>query len=65
VAEVLPLLYLHGLSSDDFGPALEPLLGCGTGLSEVNCPILDKSGRSAVTTRLPSAAAANAVRRLL
>jgi len=24
VAEVLPLLYLHGLSSSDFGPALEP-----------------------------------------
>jgi hypothetical protein len=27
VAEVLPLLYLHGLSSSDFGPALEHFLG--------------------------------------
>src|SRR4051794_41265461 len=27
VAEVLPLLYLHGLSSSDFAPALEQFLG--------------------------------------
>jgi len=27
VTEVLPLLYLHGLSTGDFGPALEDLLG--------------------------------------
>ena len=33
VAEVLPLLYLHGLSSVDFGPAWEQFLGSGTGLS--------------------------------
>jgi transposase-like protein len=33
IAEVLPLLYLHGLSSGDFGPALEQLLGSGAGLS--------------------------------
>src|SRR5659263_532110 len=33
VAEVLPLLYLHGLSSGDFGPALEQFLGSGSGLS--------------------------------
>ncbi len=33
VAEVLPLLYLHGLSSQDFGPALEQFLGTGAGLS--------------------------------
>ncbi len=33
VAEVLPLLYLHGLSSGDFGPALEQFLGSGAGLS--------------------------------
>ncbi|MCA1694435.1 MAG: IS256 family transposase [Actinobacteria bacterium] len=33
VAEVLPLLYLHGLSSGDFGPALEQFLGSGVGLS--------------------------------
>ncbi len=33
VAEVLPLLYLHGLSSLDFAPALEQFLGSGSGLS--------------------------------
>jgi putative transposase len=33
VAEVLPLLYLHGLSSGDFVPALEQFLGTGAGLS--------------------------------
>ena len=33
VTEVLPLLYLHGLSSKDFGPALEGFLGTDAGLS--------------------------------
>jgi transposase-like protein len=33
VTEVLPLLYLHGLSSGDFVPALGQFLGTGTGLS--------------------------------
>ena len=33
VAEVLPLLYLHGLSSKDFVPALEEFFGSGAGLS--------------------------------
>ena len=33
VSEVLPLLYLHGLSSGDFEPALEEFFGAGTGLS--------------------------------
>lgn len=33
VAEVLPLLYLHGLSSSDFGPALGQFLGTSQGLS--------------------------------
>jgi transposase-like protein len=33
VAEVLPLLYLHGLSGNDFGPALEQFLGTSAGLS--------------------------------
>jgi len=33
VSEVLPLLYLHGLSTSDFGPALEQFLGSGAGLS--------------------------------
>lgn len=30
---MLPLLYLHGLSTSDFGPALEQFLGSGAGLS--------------------------------
>ena len=33
IAEVLPLLYLHGLSTSDFGPALEQFLGSSAGLS--------------------------------
>src|SRR6478672_733770 len=33
ITEVLPLLYLHGLSTSDFGPALEQFLGSGAGLS--------------------------------
>jgi len=32
VTEVLPLLYLHGLSSKDFVPALEGFFGSGAGL---------------------------------
>src|SRR5260221_8606806 len=33
VTEVLPLLYLHGLSSGDFVPALGQFLGSSAGLS--------------------------------
>lgn len=33
VTEVLPLLYLHGLSSGDFVPALEEFFGSEAGLS--------------------------------
>ena len=33
VSEVLPILYLHGLSTSDFAPALEQFLGTGHGLS--------------------------------
>ena len=33
INEVLPLLYLHGLSTGDFAPALEQFLGTGAGLS--------------------------------
>ena len=33
INEVLPLLYLHGLSSRDFGPALGQFLGSDAGLS--------------------------------
>lgn len=32
ISEVLPLLYLHGLSSGDFVPALEQFLGGTAGL---------------------------------
>jgi transposase-like protein len=33
VTEVLPLLYLHGLSTGDFSPALEGFFGTAAGLS--------------------------------
>lgn len=33
VTEVLPHLYLHGLSTGDFAPALEEFFGAVTGLS--------------------------------
>ena len=33
VAEVLPLMYLHGMSSKDFAPALEEFFGTAAGLS--------------------------------
>ena len=42
VAEVLPLLYLHGLSTSDFGPALEQFLGSGAGLSPATITRLTK-----------------------
>ena len=42
VAEVLPLLYLHGLSSGDFAPALEQFLGSGAGLSAATITRLTK-----------------------
>jgi putative transposase len=38
VAEVLPLLYLHGLSSSDFVPALEQFLGSAPGCPERRSP---------------------------
>jgi putative transposase len=33
ITDVLPLLYLHGLSGGDFVPALEQFLGSSAGLS--------------------------------
>jgi putative transposase len=42
VAEVLPLLYLHGLSSGDFVPALESFLGSAAGLSAATVTRLTK-----------------------
>jgi putative transposase len=38
VAEVLPLLYLHGLSSLDFVPALGAFFGAAAGLSALGSP---------------------------
>src|SRR6266702_3062513 len=45
VAAVLPLLYLHGLSSSDFVPALEELLGSAAGLSASVVTRLGEQGR--------------------
>jgi putative transposase len=42
VSEVLPLLYLHGLSSGDFVPALEQFLGSAAGLSPATATRLTK-----------------------
>src|SRR3954469_19175231 len=42
VSEVLPLLYLHGLSSGDFVPALEQFLGSAPGLSPATVTRLTK-----------------------
>ncbi|MCX4775307.1 IS256 family transposase [Streptomyces sp. NBC_01264] len=42
VSEVLPLLYLHGLSSGDFVPALEQFLGGTAGLSPATVTRLTK-----------------------
>jgi transposase-like protein len=39
INEVLPLLYLHGLSTSDFGPALGQFLGSTAGLS---APVITK-----------------------
>ncbi|MGF1471641.1 MAG: IS256 family transposase [Rubrobacteraceae bacterium] len=43
VTEVLPLLYLHGLSSGDFVPALEEFFGTGAGLSAATITRLTES----------------------
>jgi transposase-like protein len=45
VAEVLPLLYLHGLSTSDFGPALGQFLGSSAGLSAPVITRLTETGR--------------------
>src|SRR3954469_13235854 len=42
ISEVLPLLYLHGLSSGDFVPALEQFLGGSAGLSSATVTRLTK-----------------------
>lgn len=45
VSEVLPLLYLHGLSSGDFVPALEEFFGSGAGLSSATITRLTEQWR--------------------
>ena len=47
VAEVLPLLYLYGLSTGDFVPALEQFFGSAAGLSAaaVGRPLATLAGR--------------------
>jgi transposase-like protein len=45
VSEVLPLLYLHGLSSGDFAPALEEFFGTGAGLSPASITRLTEQWR--------------------
>ena len=45
VSQVLPLLYLHGLSTSDFGPALQQFLGTGNGLSAATITRLTEQWR--------------------
>jgi putative transposase len=52
--EVLPLLYLHGLSTGDFGPALEQFLGSGSGLSAASITRLTSQWQDEAKT-LPGA----------
>jgi putative transposase len=49
VAEVLPLLYLHGLSSSDFAPALTQFLGTSYGLSAATSTRLTKDWQDEAT----------------
>jgi putative transposase len=46
VTEVLPLLYLHGLSTGDFAPALEEFFGTGAGLSPASITRLTEQWRA-------------------
>ena len=50
ISAVLPLLYLHGLSSGDFGPALEQFLGSGAGLSAATITRLTKQWQKEAAT---------------
>lgn len=47
ISEVLPLLYLHGLSSGDFVPAMEQFLGSAAGLSPATVTRLTKQWQGA------------------
>jgi transposase-like protein len=50
MSEVLPLLYLHGLSTSDFGPALQQFLGSGAGLSATTITRLTSQWREEART---------------
>jgi putative transposase len=50
VSEVLPLLYLHGLSSSDFAPALSQFLGTSHGLSAATITRLTEQWQKDATT---------------
>jgi len=50
VSEVLPLLYLHGLSTSDFEPALEQFLGSSHGLSASTITRLTEQWKDDVKT---------------
>ena len=45
VSQVLPLLYLHGLSTSDFAPALQQFLGTANGLSAATITRLSEQWR--------------------
>jgi hypothetical protein len=51
ISEVLPLLYLHGLSSGDFVPALEQFLGSSAGLSSATITRLTPNSDRPTTQR--------------
>src|SRR3954452_4869739 len=55
MAEVLPLLYLHGLSTSDFAPALEQFLGTGHGLSAATITRLTGQWQDEARVRRPVA----------
>jgi putative transposase len=46
VTEVLPLLYLHGLSTGDFAPALQEFFGTGAGMSPASITRLSEQWRA-------------------
>lgn len=54
VAEVLPLLSLHGLSTGDFVPALEQFLGSGAGLPAATVTRLSTQWCSRTRRRSPT-----------
>ena len=50
VTEVLPVLYLRGLSTGDFAPALGEFFGSGAGLSASTVPGSPSPGRPSTST---------------